>query len=1181
MSRKRVRRLLSLLCVISITATSMTGLQVKNVGADTTTTTIATNSDSRAALLTEISNAEYNFALKKNASVSKLTTTDGGTNLSVITDGKFSTANSTATIIEIGRGSTDYAWVQVDLGKAYDTSKIDRVAVQYKTNNSGPKSGYSIQYSLNGVDFVTIASVGAIAGSNNGIYLDTISLTEEQTEAIPYARYVRVLSNTNTSAYGLQVKGMAVLTDGVTKVSEVEYQEVETLDDPVSLTVTSSDYEQLEYVFEASEGDQGDYTYYAYIDGTQKDGTVVPGTVYTVTGLGAGNHTVKIVAFKDGINSEGITKTIDVADTKSLLTSDRNFAIGKTATASSIRENDAEANITDGKLTTLFRTLASDTQSSIVIDLGANYKLDVIERTVALYSAGRYPKNYTIDYSSNGVDYETVATATGTSEVQSVVIDAEECTLPAVRYVRFSLSNPVGAGYGFQMFELGVIIKENADMTPVEVATLDNPVSLSVTSSDYEQMEYSFEAAAGDEGDYTYFAYIDGTQKDEAVAPGTTYVVSGLTNGKHTVRIVSFKDGVASDGIAQSVEVQDTKSLLTDDRNIAIGKTAVSSSIRDEAVDLETNITDGNTTTLFRTEASDAATSANIVIDLGQNYRIDALERTVALYAAGRYPKSYTIDYSLNGTDFETVAEAEGTSELQTAELESVECSLPAVRYVRFNMSEPFATGYGFQMYELGVVVKEGADLTPVEVATIENPADFNVEVTGYNTVVATITAGENQENYKYNIYIDNQPVLREVTAGEYEIKDVPSGNKKFMVKSIVDGVTSEGITVIKDVQDAFTYTYESLTNSNVEADKSLDDKKTDGDTTYYNYSLYKGVKTVASSEENVAMSAEKAVDGNNATRWASEQGVDPQWYVVDLGNIYKIDELDIVWQTASAKDFDIEMSVDGITYTKLGMVKSAATGSRYDNLKLTEETAARYVRITGTARTGIYGYSIWELGIYGPEEIKTVYYNVSIDGVEEEIEEGEMYTLPDEAQYGYFCDGKMYAPNTAVEIIEDMAFTSVDELSVTMANGAGIRYAGSAGIRFQASITSDNMDAVASDAITEGTLITANDIYQNFGEELTLTYRHAKIDVKNSGWFNGQTGTYCGSVCDVVESNYIREFTARAYVTVNYENADAVTIYSNMGPARSISQVATMVKDLGYPGIPTESQSIIDSFIK
>ena len=265
---------------------------------------------------------------------------------------------------------------------------------------------------------------------------------------------------------------------------------------------------------------------------------------------------------------------------------------------------------------------------------------------------------------------------------------------------------------------------------------------------------------------------------------------------------------------------------------------------------------------------------------------------------------------------------------------------------------------------------------------------------------------------------------------------------------------------------------------------------------------------------------------------------------------------------------------VDGVKYTS-GTAECYIDG---DQVHLAQSIFAEAKTYAVTIRTADADYTYALKVDAAPAETT---YAITVDGEEvAQVAENGTYTLGD-AEYGYLCDGKMYAPNTAVTVTGNMTFTSVNELSVTMANGAGIRYAGTAGIRFQASIASDNMDAVASAAITEGTLITAQDIYDAFEEELTLTYSHAVIDVKNSGWFNGQTGTYCGSICDVVESNYIREFTARAYVTINYENADAVTIYSNMGPAKSISQVATAVKNAGYPGIPTESQSIIDSFIK
>lgn len=203
-----------------------------------------------------------------------------------------------------------------------------------------------------------------------------------------------------------------------------------------------------------------------------------------------------------------------------------------------------------------------------------------------------------------------------------------------------------------------------------------------------------------------------------------------------------------------------------------------------------------------------------------------------------------------------------------------------------------------------------------------------------------------------------------------------------------------------------------------------------------------------------------------------------------------------------------------------------------------------------------------------------------TIDGTEVEVKDGKV-TLGD-AQYGYYCNGKMYKAGSEVEVTEDMAFTSVKELNITMAPGAGIRYIGDSGLRFQAKITSDNMDAVASDAITEGTLITTSDIYSDGKNgELDLTYAKPKLNIVNSGWFNNQTGVYCGSVCKIAEGNYKREFVARAYVTIKYENADDVTVYSGMGPSRSVQFVAQAIIADGYKGIVEEYHSVIDNFAK
>ncbi len=214
--------------------------------------------------------------------------------------------------------------------------------------------------------------------------------------------------------------------------------------------------------------------------------------------------------------------------------------------------------------------------------------------------------------------------------------------------------------------------------------------------------------------------------------------------------------------------------------------------------------------------------------------------------------------------------------------------------------------------------------------------------------------------------------------------------------------------------------------------------------------------------------------------------------------------------------------------------------------------------------------------------------YTISIDNREIElVKKNELYTLPDIAQYGYYYNGKMYKPGAAVKVTSNMDFTSVNELSVTFdANGkAGIKLDGAAtpdgkttsGIRYQATVRAktvtgdDAMKAVDSDAISEGMLITANDIYQNYGSELDITSTYTVINIPNRGWYDKdgigtayspQVGTYCGAIVNIVESNYIRDFIAKAYVTVNYTDGETITVYSDMSQPRNIRYIANAIID-------------------
>ncbi|MET7451449.1 discoidin domain-containing protein [Streptomyces sp. NPDC005574] len=120
------------------------------------------------------------------------------------------------------------------------------------------------------------------------------------------------------------------------------------------------------------------------------------------------------------------------------------------------------------------------------------------------------------------------------------------------------------------------------------------------------------------------------------------------------------------------------------------------------------------------------------------------------------------------------------------------------------------------------------------------------------------------------------------------------------------------------------------------------------------------GKTASASSTENAGTPASAAFDGNDATRWSS-QASDPQRLRVDLGSSQNICKLDLNWEAAYGKDFQIQTSADGQNWTTLKTVTGATGGRASYDIGGT----GRYVRVLGTARGTGYGYSLWEVAVH------------------------------------------------------------------------------------------------------------------------------------------------------------------------------------------------------------------------
>ncbi|MER6211763.1 discoidin domain-containing protein [Streptomyces sp. NPDC001642] len=120
------------------------------------------------------------------------------------------------------------------------------------------------------------------------------------------------------------------------------------------------------------------------------------------------------------------------------------------------------------------------------------------------------------------------------------------------------------------------------------------------------------------------------------------------------------------------------------------------------------------------------------------------------------------------------------------------------------------------------------------------------------------------------------------------------------------------------------------------------------------------GKTATASSTENAGTPASAAFDGNTGTRWSSA-AADPQWIQVDLGSSQSLCRVDLNWEAAYGKSFQIQASADGQTWTTLKSVTDGTAGSTsYD-----VSGQGRYVRINGTVRGTGYGYSLWEVAVH------------------------------------------------------------------------------------------------------------------------------------------------------------------------------------------------------------------------
>jgi len=696
------------------------------------------------------------------------------------------------------------------------------------------------------------------------------------------------------------------------------------------------------------------------------------------------------------ISPKDVSAALTANQTQMVASADYNLALGKITTIYPGSAEGDKAYLNDGALTKGGNHCALSSgwgylgESYVVIDLGDYYDASTLDMILIQYKDAAandtvVGQSYSVLYSVDGIDYTTVVEDTAVAEVESdtaIALDEDCCTYDdvsgatgAVRYVK--VYYPSMPTYGIQLTEIAVL-DTNLDATTVQVESCADPAGVTVSSDAYNELTYEI-TAGDDQEDYKYNVYLDGAEQvGSMVDAGETYTITGVAAGVHTLKVHSVYDGKVSAGIiSEEVTVVDISSVVSSGYNVAntnnnpnaqvIGVTAFydGHSLATSGSALNGLIPSGEgPDACLRTGAEQPQ---EIIIDLGAVYVKDQFETVLLAYSNPRTYASNTVVYFAqaegeyvqvaNKTGYACAKDNAGTADINRIDVDMSGYDATGVRYIKLVLTGG-QSNWGYVINEIAVGLSvEVEDAQVVGSVTVEQPASVVATASDYNEVEVTITAGANQEDYLYNVYIDGELILSSVEAGTHTIAGVKGGSHVVSVKSVyMDNYSAAKEAPAVTVVDFAKYTQGTMMG---EFPAILGN--------FNNYSLYKGVSASASSGD-----ASNAIDNNAGTRWESAAS-DPQYIVVDLGFEYSVSRVEIRWEAAQSKDFTVEYSTDGINYKVAAQVEGATSvANRYDTFVFAQRVAARYIKINGTARNLTYGHSIWDLAIYGPDAQKS-----------------------------------------------------------------------------------------------------------------------------------------------------------------------------------------------------------------
>lgn len=630
-----------------------------------------------------------------------------------------------------------------------------------------------------------------------------------------------------------------------------------------------------------------------------------------------------------GISNAAVTKT------------DLNLAVGKEAFASSSVGSHVPAAAVDGITTGESRWESSVADNQwFYVDLGEKQNLD----HVRIYWEAAFSSQYSLYVAdeltdamlANLSDEESANDfAAGWTKVTDVTNESYDAIKDGNdvqeigkegRYVAINCLKR-GTGYGNSFYEFKVYNGpyEFTYSEPILSLTPDVRAGYVGTTVNFLAEGFNTDGSPIDLSDAVW------TMNDEPMASQT---VTFDTKGFYTVKVVA-KNGAEGEtfvGIFDTADNFVTPSLLTQQSD---NTTADAS-----------NAIDGDAGTMWAAEASGAKDfDAWMVVNLGSELDVNGCY----LHWEGATSAEYTVEVSTDGVEYTPVFSYASDVNMQDRYDWVFDGKSHKARFVKIHSTKA-NTQWGVKLKELQIFA-EGT-LAPAELAAIELTVDnvvnkFGTTTTNYNLSCDAFdqygNAWELSEEELASLQWTVTPA--ETASIENNVLTVTAIDN-YTVTCSLDGVVSNPIEV--NVVSSSSNIIEDNENVTATACESTDE----------------------------ANPANFAIDGNAGSMWIvpDQTGTDlvyDAWIQIDLGKVYDIDCVNVLWEASCPADYKVIVSEtgndDSVVYgERMGNV--SVPGTDLDDWFYGKVVKGRFVKVYSTKAALPYGIKMKELYIYGKE---------------------------------------------------------------------------------------------------------------------------------------------------------------------------------------------------------------------